>query len=115
MSGRRTPRCATRSSATLTRTRHGVTAGRVRGAWCILTTELVFIGAGINPDKIRATLDECLLTDDEWRQWEEIMNRDAPMEEKQDMLCDIFNDGFEDWIDGEAQEHDHDHEAMDEA
>ena len=32
------------------------------------------------------------------------------------MLVDIFDDGFEDWVDGEAVDHDHDHDHhMDES
>ena len=62
-------------------------------------------------------MDKCLLNDDEWAQWVDVMSRkDVSIEDKQNMLVDIFDDGFEDWVDGEAVDHDHDHDHhMDES
>lgn len=66
-------------------------------------------------------LDECLLTDEEWAQWEAVMAKgDGPnagdkasRAAKDEELADIFDDGFPDWDevegDGDEMEHDHDH------
>lgn len=86
--------------------------------WGDRRQELVFIGNGINHDLITKTMDKCLLNDEEWSQWVDIMSSDASMEDKQNQLVDLFDDGFEDWVDHENDEHDHEHDhenAMDEA
>lgn len=86
--------------------------------WGDRRQELVFIGNGINHELIRMTMNSCLLNDEEWSQWVNIMSSDESMEDKQNQLVDLFDDGFEDWIDHENDEHVHnmDYEsAMDEA
>ena len=85
--------------------------------WGDRRQELVFIGRGIDHKLITETMDKCLLNDDEWAQWVDVMSRkDVSIEDKQNMLVDIFDDGFEDWVDGEAVDHDHDHDHhMDES
>lgn len=83
--------------------------------WGDRRQELVFIGNGISIDAIRETMNACLLNDNEWKQWEEIMSKDMTMEEKHEALVEIFDDGFEDWVDQEEDDHDHEHDHMDEA
>ena len=83
--------------------------------------ELVFIGEKLNIPGIEAVLDECLLTDEEWAQWEAVMAKgDGPnagdkasRAAKDEELAELFDDGFPDWDevegDGDEMEHDHDH------
>lgn len=73
--------------------------------WGDRRQEIVFIGTGM-PEmatRISATLDACLLTDDEWTQWERAMTLGE--DECQAALDGLFTDGFEDWVD---YEHSHD-------
>jgi hypothetical protein len=78
--------------------------------------ELVFIGEKVDVSAIEATLDECLLDDEEWEQWQGVMMKGegpnagdkASREEKEEELNDLFDDGFPDWEDIDDHEgHDH--------
>lgn len=58
--------------------------------------EIVFIGFGINPIKIKALFDSCLLTDDEYAEYNKVAGqRDLIKIEK--TLSTMYEDGFEDW------------------
>ncbi|KAG9250700.1 CobW/HypB/UreG, nucleotide-binding domain-containing protein, partial [Emericellopsis atlantica] len=72
--------------------------------------EIVFIGEKLNHDGIRALLDVCLLTVEEYETWKGIM-RDSSLDEeaKENALLDIFEDGFPDWPGFDDDEHEHDH------
>lgn len=81
--------------------------------WGDRRQEIVFIGNGIDQKLVTEAMDKCLLNDEEWAQWQKIMlDKKASMEDKTNALVDLFDDGFEDWIDGEEEddEHDHDHD-----
>ena len=57
-----------------------------------------------------AQLDAALLNDKEWAAWQRVMRKKkTSTEEKIAELEAMFEDGFEDWLDGEDHEG-HDHE-----
>lgn len=84
--------------------------------------ELVFIGENLNIPGIESALDECLLNDEEWEQWETVMAKGpgpnagdkTSRAAKEEELAGIFDDGFPDWEDvgedgGDEADHRHDH------
>lgn len=78
------------------------------GEWGDRRQELVFIGEKLDIKELEKVLDECLLTDDEFASWEEVMRDDVSQEEKLDRLADLFDDGFPDWPEDDDHEgHDH--------
>ncbi|RYP53785.1 hypothetical protein DL769_010458 [Monosporascus sp. CRB-8-3] len=75
------------------------------GRWGDRRQEIVFIGQKMREggqERIQRALDACLLNDDEFRAWEEAMESD----DCEERLDELFEDGFEDWIDTH-QGHDH--------
>ena len=85
------------------------------GPWGDRRQEIVLIGKNMRDGgekRLREALDKCLLTDEEMKQWEEIMTDESKdVKEKEQKLQEIWEDGFEDWPDHEdpdAREgHDH--------
>ncbi|GAA5921446.1 hypothetical protein JCM3775_003051 [Rhodotorula graminis] len=74
-----------------------------RGAWGDRRQELVFIGEELETIQplLNAELDACLLDDDEWSQWRRVMKSKKSMRRKIEKLEELFEDGFEDWLDPE--------------
>lgn len=79
------------------------------GEWGDRRQEIVFIGESLNEKNITELLDECLLTDKEFKKWEKLMRRkDVDLERKEDKLNEWWDDSYwAEWIVG--QEHDHEH------
>ncbi|WWC91819.1 uncharacterized protein L201_006766 [Kwoniella dendrophila CBS 6074] len=77
------------------------------GDWGDRRQELVFIGQELDQDLIRKTMDETLLTDDEWAKWEKIMkSRRLSAEKKAEKLFNLFDDGWEAWPEPMEEEED---------
>ncbi|ODM14649.1 hypothetical protein SI65_09994 [Aspergillus cristatus] len=74
------------------------------GRWGDRRQEIVMIGEGIDTDRVTEVFDQCLLNDEEMKQWEDIMEGDGSREDKEDAMMDIWEDGFEGW--NEAEEED---------
>ncbi|PYI07414.1 CobW domain protein, partial [Aspergillus sclerotiicarbonarius CBS 121057] len=69
-----------------------------QGEWGDRRQEIVFIGEGIDTVAITRLLDECLLDDGEMGQWEDIMRKkEVARVEKQEMMAEVWEDGWEDW------------------
>ncbi|EXM14976.1 PiT family inorganic phosphate transporter [Fusarium oxysporum f. sp. vasinfectum 25433] len=84
------------------------------GEWGDRRQELVFIGENLDHKALEKMLDECLLTDDEFKKWEGVMRDEKKSdEEKREALEDLFDDGFPDWPEDDEHEdhegHDHPH------
>ncbi|KAI1475526.1 putative cobalamin synthesis protein [Daldinia eschscholtzii] len=76
------------------------------GKWGDRRQELVFIGQQMRKggeERLRRALDACLLNDEEFRSWEEAMESDNV----QERLDELFEDGFEDWLETSHEGHDH--------
>lgn len=79
------------------------------GPWGDRRQEIVLIGKNMREggeDRLRAAFDRCLLTDEEMKEWEKVMN-DSSLQDikaKQQALQEIYEDGFEDWPDHEDPE-----------
>ncbi|KAI4849150.1 cobW-domain-containing protein [Aureobasidium sp. EXF-8845] len=68
------------------------------GEWGDRRQEIVFIGEGIDVKAITDLFDGCLLNDAEMKKWEKIMKRKKlTNEQKEDLLCRTFDDGWEEW------------------
>lgn len=77
------------------------------GEWGDREQEVVFIGYKLDKQRLSELLDECLLNDEEWGQWQTIMrDEETDLEAKVQELYNVFDDGFPEWDD----EDDHDHE-----
>lgn len=78
-----------------------------REPWGDRRQEIVFIGEGIDMDKVTTYLDECLLSEEEMRDWESVMNNaKLSHEEKTEKLEKMWEDGWESWPPFEIVEED---------
>ncbi|PKS08101.1 hypothetical protein jhhlp_005376 [Lomentospora prolificans] len=79
---------------------------RQGGEWGDRRQELVFIGEALDVKGLEKALDECLLTDTEYAQWERAMrHEDEELGDKLDRLADLFDDGFPDWPEEADEDH----------
>ncbi|KFY31681.1 hypothetical protein V493_00898 [Pseudogymnoascus sp. VKM F-4281 (FW-2241)] len=72
------------------------------GEWGDRRQEVVLIGEGLDVDGLTACLDNCLLTVEEMREWEGVMRMGTDEEKREEMLSELFEDGWEEWEDPEA-------------
>jgi len=76
-----------------------------QGPWGDRRQELVFIGEGVDETELTAILDECLLDDEEMKQWEKIMkNKRLNHKAKSKKLAGMWEDGWEEWPELEIEE-----------
>lgn len=80
-----------------------------QGRWGDRRQELVFIGEGIDMERVKAEFDQCLLDDEEMQMWEDVMDVEGEREEKEDRMMKIWEDGWEGWDEGEEDEAGHVH------
>lgn len=73
------------------------------GRWGDRRQELVFIGEGIDTGLVKAKFDACLLDDEEMHLWEEVMDGEGDRE-KEDRMMKIWEDGWEEWDEGEEED-----------
>ncbi|KAL2017767.1 hypothetical protein VTK56DRAFT_1685 [Thermocarpiscus australiensis] len=75
------------------------------------TTGDVEVDALVQHDIQKEVFDSCLLTDEEFASWKEVMREEKTgMEEKLYRLADLFEDGFPDWPEEDDEGHEgHDH------
>lgn len=81
------------------------------GEWGDRRQELVFIGEGLDTADLQAMLDECLLTESEFADWERTMRDPAhgdDINNLKESLRDLFEDGFPDWAGEPGDEEDED-------
>lgn len=72
------------------------------GEWGDRRQEVVLIGEGLDVEGLTSTLNSCLLSDEEMSEWERVMRLEGMDDEtKVDMLCETFEDGWEEWDDPE--------------
>ncbi|KAJ5241528.1 uncharacterized protein N7469_003119 [Penicillium citrinum] len=82
-----------------------VGCGGALGPWGDRRQELVFIGEGVDETELTAILDECLLDDEEMKQWEKIMkNKRLSHKAKSKKLAGMWEDGWEEWPELEIEE-----------
>lgn len=85
--------------------RHDIEKG---GEWGDRRQEIVFIGEGLDVPALESVLDRCLLDDEEWKHWQVAMRGDAKGKvDGEELLNDLFDDGFPDWAEEEAEDHGH--------
>lgn len=70
----------------------------MKGKYGDRRNELVFIGVKIDKKKLSKALDACLLTDKEYKKFEEIIAKEKNLFKIEKTLPTVFDDGFADWI-----------------
>ncbi|KAL4907013.1 hypothetical protein BDW74DRAFT_167047 [Aspergillus multicolor] len=69
-----------------------------QGEWGDRRQELVFIGEGLDVEKVTELLDGCLLDDADMKRWEKTMrSKRLSRVEKAERLGGMWEDGWEDW------------------
>lgn len=77
--------------------------------------ELVFIGLKINKVELTKALDSCILTDEEFMEYEDAIENEENLFKIEKKLQLVFEDGFENWIQfDEGQEEDQEEEVEEE-
>ncbi|WRT70147.1 uncharacterized protein IL334_007141 [Kwoniella shivajii] len=78
------------------------------GEWGDRRQELVFIGQELDQELITKTMNQVLLSDNEWAKWEKIMKSGRLSDDKKaEKLFNLFDDGWEAWpepLDEEQEE-----------
>ena len=79
------------------------------GEWGDRRQEIVFIGERLDTKGVEVALDECLLTDEEFETWKNIMRKGESIEKTMEELSEVFDDGFPDWPGIEEDHEGHNH------
>jgi hypothetical protein len=81
------------------------------GKWCDRRQELVLIGEKLDIDGLTKLLDSCLLSKDEMRKWEKVMqDKTIDEEAKEEKLQGMWDDSYwAEWARAEVDDHDHAH------
>lgn len=66
--------------------------------------DLVFIGLKINKKELTKALDSCILTDEEFKEYEEAIDNETNLFKIEKKLQQTFDDGFESWIEFDENE-----------
>lgn len=69
------------------------------GEWGDRRQEIVLIGEGLDVKGLTELLGGCLLKGDEIVEWRGIMRMDVGDEEREELLREVFEDGWEEWND----------------
>lgn len=67
------------------------------GEWEDRRQEIVLIGEGLDVAGLTKCLNECLLKGDEVVEWAKVMRADVDDEKREELLGELFEDGWEEW------------------
>jgi len=70
-----------------------------QGEWGDRRQEVVLIGEGLDVEGLTSLLDSCLLRGDEVTEWEGVMRQQVDEEKREELLAELFEDGWEEWED----------------
>lgn len=70
----------------------------MKGKYGDRRNEIVFIGLNIDRKGLEAAMNECLLNDEEYAEWEDVIKLSKNLFNLEKKLQTVFEDGFESWM-----------------